>query len=428
MTASENGAKTAFALSLDSTLDKLKGLIPANELIEPLVMLAVVKKIEPDIFHEIFKQPIVSQKQKLNELVKESKLLCDFDFDILTRESFSANALQTLIYYVNDLESMSDFADLVYSAYNSISGRHGGEVISSDALSQVIKSFVGDVSESTIFDGAAGLSFIESGLDSKVFFLQDISISARNIGQSLLTLKGKCFEYTLGDSLVSSKFSSSADWVIMQPPWGMRLHADALLKIMDSKFLAFGKGDKLPSSASDALWIQFALFNANESGRVILVLPHGWTFRGGYDAKLRKYLLDNDLIESLVALPGGIHNFTQIPSMILVLNKDKNENQQGCVNFIDASDLGVRAKRNFHLPQADLDLLVSLMRCEKEHDLLKRVLLPEIYQNNYNLNIKQYFAETQEVVFPDYREEKEKLGELQQAAQSAQKKLLQILP
>ena len=65
---------------------------------------------------------------------------------------------------------------------------------------------------------------------------------------------------------------------------------------------------------------------------------------------------------------------------------------------------------------------------EKEHELLKKVLLPEIYQNSYNLNIKQYFVEAQEVELPDYWKEKEKLGELQQIAQSAQKKLLKILP
>ena len=428
MISSDKNLEALITKSLYSTFDKLRGMAPLNELIEPLVMLAVIKKLEPEIFDETFKQPIVSQKRELLSMLRQSAVLRDYDFDMLSRDAFTADILQALIYFVNDIESMSEFIDVIYDVYFSVSGRQGGEVITSRSLSEIIKRFTGDVSKSTVFDGAAGLCSVVSSLNAGQLLLQEKSRTAKNVGQGLLALSDKQFEYALGDSLIEPKFNAKADWVIMQPPWGLRLHADNLVKIAGSKFLAFGKGDKLPTSASDALWVQFALYNANDSGRVALVLPHGWTFRGGYDAKLRKYLLDNDLVESITSLPVGIHSFTNIPSLILVLNKNKTKEQQGVVNLVDASNLGVKDRRNLHFSEAELDLISSLMKSEKEHELLKKLLLPEIYKNNYSLNIKEYFAEIQEVEIPDYQAEIAKLNELQKAAEAAQKKLFQTFP
>jgi type I restriction enzyme M protein len=337
--------------------------------------------------------------------------------------------LQGLMYFVHEIESIPAFADVILNTYFSILGRHGGETITDRSLAEIIKRFSGDVSKARVFDGAAGLCSVVSQLDAGLLLLQEISRSARNVGQGLLTLKGKQFEYALGDSLISPRPSAKADMVVMQPPWRMRLQADNLNKLMGSKFIAFAKGNKLPTSASDALWVQFALFNANEAGKVILVMPHGWTFRGGYDAKLRKYLLDNDLVESITALPAGIHRHTSIPSLILVLNKNKTKKQQGVVNLIDASQLGRRERKNLRVPEAELDLIVTLMRGEpEENGLLKKVLLPVIYQNDYNLNIKEYFTEIRHLEIPDYKTEKSKLAELQKSAKEAQAKLLMMLP
>ncbi len=428
MIGSGNSLESVIAKNLYSTFDKLRGMLPLNELIEPLVMLAVIKKLEPEIFDEAFKQPIVTQKHELLSVLRQSDALRDYDFDTLARDAFTADMLQALIYFVNNIESMPEFVGVLYDVYFSVSGRQGGEVVTSRSLSEIIKRFVGDVTKSTVFDGAAGLCSVVSSLNAGQLLLQEKSRTARNIGQGLLAISDKKFEYALGDSLIEPRFNAKADWVIMQPPWGLRLHADNLANIADSKYLAFGKGDKLPTSASDALWVQFALYNANDNGRVALVLPHGWTFRGGYDAKLRKYLLDNDLVESITALPAGVHSFTNIPSLILVLNKNKTKERRGIVNLVDASNLGVKDRRKLLFSEAELDLISSLMKGEKEHELLKKVLLPDIYQDNYNLNIKEYFAEIQEVEIPDYQTEIAKLNELQKAADEAQKKLFQAFP
>lgn len=427
MSATYNQQAKEISKNLYAALDKMRGKVPVQELIEPIVLLAVVRKLESEVFEHLFKLPVVNQKNELMEAVLRSELLRGFEFYAIQRDVFTADMLQTLIYFVNEVASMSVLADVIYSVYESVSGRQGGEVVTSGVLTDIIESFVGDVSQSVVFDGAAGLGTVVSNLNAKYLLLGEMALSTRNIGQCLLTLKGKQFEYRAGDSLVTCKESAKADWVIMQPPWGMRKHAEELLNISNAPFIAFDKGGKLPTSSSDALWIQYALYNANERGRVVLVMPQGWTFRGGYDAKLRKYLLDNDLVESITALPAGIHSFTNIPSHILVLNKSKPKDMQGTINFIDVSALGIRDSRKFHLSKEDLLLISELMHEGKEHRLLKQVLLPEVYQNNYNLNIKNYFADTSEFELPDYEVEKNKLLEMKKIAEKSQINLEKVL-
>jgi type I restriction enzyme M protein len=413
--------------SLYSAFDKVRGPLSTVELIEPLVMLAVVKKLAPDRFEEIFRCPLVSQKQYLFDVVEQLKSLGHFDFGSLRRDAFNPEILQTFLYFVSSVESMPHLADAVYDVYTSISARQGGEVLTSSTLSELLRRFAGDATQSIVFDGAAGLCSVVSNVDSGHILLKDISESAKNIGQGLLTLKDKEYEYTLGNSLLESKHNANADLVIMQPPWGMRINPDHLAKISRQEFMVVGKDAKVPSSASDAIWIQFALFNANEDGRVVLILPHGWTFRGGYDAKLRKYLLDNDLVESITALPAGIHDFTNIPSLVLVLNKNKAKDKRGIVNFVDASNLGIKKGSRAHFSENELDLIASLMKGDDEHVLSKQVLLPEIYQNDYRLNIKEYFVEVLDIDLPDYKEEKANLAAAQKVAEEKHNQLMIVL-
>ena len=146
-------------------------------------------------------------------------------------------------------------------------------------------------------------------------------------------------------------------------------------------------------------------------------------FRGGYDAKLRNYLLENDLIESIIGLPAGLLQHANIPSVILVLNKCKQKEQQSVINFVDASGLGIVDKRKLNFSHDNIKLVVSLAKGEKKkHKLYKAVLLPEIYKNNNNLNIKLYIEPKEEFVVPDFNTEKEKLKEAQKQFDIAQKK------
>lgn len=273
-----------------------------------------------------------------------------------------------------------------------------------------------------------GLCALTSELQLAELVLNDINLSSYTLGKYILILKGKNAEYTLNNSLLKTRQSEKADLVVTQPPWGLRFTPNDQDALKSAKFLQFDKGGRIPASAGDALWIQHALYNMNEQGRAIMLMPQGWLFRGGYDAKLRDYLLDNDFIESIIGLPSGLLSHTKIPTVILVLNKNKSKTEQGVVHFIDSSRLGTQGKLKKSLNEDEIDLIVSLTKGElPEHELFKSVLLPEIHKNNNTLNIKQYIHQDDEIEIPDFKQEQECLEKVQEKFSSAQSRLMQLL-
>jgi type I restriction enzyme M protein len=258
--------------------------------------------------------------------------------------------------------------------------------------------------------------------------LEEINLSAWSMGKKLLLICGKEANYTPGDSLFDLQPSAQADWVITQPPWGVRFPAGRVQVLAQSDFLQYGHLERIPSSAGDALWVQHALYHTHESGKIIILLPQGILFRGGYDAKLRDYLLEHDLIETIIALPPGLFRHTGIPAVVLMLNKAKPEAQQGEVRLIDASDLGIPGSPQRLLSEQDQSLIVSLANGEQpQHPSFKAVLLPDIYQNDNVLNISRYIHQQDEMELPKLDEEKQKLQTALKTQQQAQSRLLDLL-
>ena len=412
-----------------SLLDSLRGVMQIEESLEALVALAVIAKVMPEEFYEIYKAPMALQQKQLLSLIKTHPSLKSLDtLDSLVSKFLTPEALQKMIYAVNEFSDFAALADDMLDLISSTQGKKGAEFITAFTIIEIIKQLAGDVSHSKTYDGAAGLCALTSQLNTDQLVLEDINSSAWSLGKNILLLKGINADYRLNNSLLDLQPSACADLVITQPPWGLRLSSNERNELKNAKFLQFDKGEKIPSSASDALWIQHSLYNLNESGRAIMLMPQGWLFRGGYDARLRAFLLEYDLIEAIVGLPSGLLHHTSIPSVILVLNKNKQKNQKGVVNFVDASQLGSQDNRKKVLSSKEINLIVVLTKGEKpNHEYFKAVLLPEIHQNENNLNIKEYIQQVDEYVIPNLKEERKKLEQAQASFDSAQATLINLL-
>src|SRR5690606_19373059 len=90
----------------------------------------------------------------------------------------------------------------------------------------------------------------------------------------------------------------------------------------------------IPMTAGDSLWLQLALWALNDTGKGYVFLPKGWLFRGGYDAQVREYFIENELIDCIVQLPSKFFNHTTIAPVLVILNKAKKKGTP--VRFIDA--------------------------------------------------------------------------------------------
>ena len=92
-----------------------------------------------------------------------------------------------------------------------------------------------------------------------------------------------------------------------------------------------------PKQTADWAWIQHMLASAKENGRVCVVIDNGCLFRGGKEKAIRAGILKDDLIECVILLPEKLFYNTGAPGAILILNKEKSEEQKKKVLFINAS-------------------------------------------------------------------------------------------
>ncbi|MDZ4314254.1 MAG: type I restriction-modification system subunit M [Azonexus sp.] len=146
------------------------------------------------------------------------------------------------------------------------------------------------------------------------------------------------------------------------------------------------------------------------SGRMAVVVPHGVLFRGAAEGRIRKELIDENLLETVIGLPEKLFYGTGIPAAILVFRKNKKDNK---VLFIDASREYQDGKNQNQLRDTDLQKIFNAAVDRKNQDKYAYLAsIGEIAENDYNLNIPRYvdtFEEEAEIDLMAVRAEREKL-------------------
>ncbi|MEO0247479.1 MAG: class I SAM-dependent DNA methyltransferase [candidate division WOR-3 bacterium] len=147
-----------------------------------------------------------------------------------------------------------------------------------------------------------------------------------------------------------------------------------------------------PNSNGDWAFIQHILASLKEDGKAVVLMPHGVLFRStGNEAEIRRKVLERDWLEAVIGLPEKIFYGVGIPGVVLVFNKSKPEDRKGKVLFVNGGkDYEAGTKRN-RLRDEDIDRIVETC-CQfgEAEGYSKVVILDEIAQNSYNLNIARY--------------------------------------
>ncbi len=141
-----------------------------------------------------------------------------------------------------------------------------------------------------------------------------------------------------------------------------------------------------------------------------VVVPHGVLFRGSSEGKIRKQLIDENLLDAVIGLPEKLFYGTGIPAAILLFSKHKEDNS---VMFIDASREFKAGKNQNLLTLENIAKVVTTYRAGKDVDKYAYVAtLEDIQENDYNLNIPRYvdtFEEEEEIDLMAVRAEREQL-------------------
>lgn len=173
------------------------------------------------------------------------------------------------------------------------------------------------------------------------------------------------------------------DAVVSNPPYSQAW--DPTNKEHDLRYSRFGLA---PKGKADYAFLLHDLFHIKPDGIMTIVLPHGVLFRGGEEGQIRKNLIENNHIDTIIGLPANIFFGTGIPTIIIVL-KQKRENTDTLI--IDASKGFIKEGKNNKLRASDIKRIVdAVMNRESIDKFSKLVSREEIRSNDYNLNIPRY--------------------------------------
>jgi type I restriction enzyme M protein len=237
----------------------------------------------------------------------------------------------------------------------------------------------------------------ESGGTIGKIYGQEYNVTTYNLARMNMLLHGMKdteFEIYHGDTLTNAwdflRETNPAkkpqfDAVVANPPFSYRWEpTDAISE--DMRFKSYGVA---PKSAADLAFLLHGLHYLKDDGVMAIILPHGVLFRGGVEERIRRKLLGDGHIDTVIGLPANLFYSTGIPVCILVLKKCKRSDD---VLLINAAEQFVKGKQN-QLTDQHIENILTTYQHRKEQDrYARRVSMKEIVDNDYNLNISRYVS------------------------------------
>ena len=174
-----------------------------------------------------------------------------------------------------------------------------------------------------------------------------------------------------------------------------------------------------PKSNGDMAWVQHMIKSMNSTGRMTVVLPHGALFRKNAEGKIRKALIEQDLLEAVIGLGANIFYGTQLAACVLIFRQNKEASKKKKVLFIDGSNQVRVGRAQNYLEENHVQQLFDwYLAFENVENYVKVVSLGEIAENDYNLNIPLYVEKIIEDNLPSVEEA---LSDLKIAWEESQK-------
>ncbi len=315
-------------------------------------------------------------------------------------------------YEDNSIDVFGDAYEYLMQMYASSAGKSGGEYYTPQEVSELLAriTVVGKTQVNKVYDPAVGsgsllLQFAKVlGKDNvrQGFYGQEINLTTYNLARINMFLHDvnyEKFNIAHGDTLTDPQHWDDEPFeaIVSNPPYSIKWDGDANpLLINDPRYAPAGV--LAPKSAADLAFTMHMLHWLAVNGTAAIVEFPGVLYRGGAEQKIRKYLIENNYIDTVIQLPPDLFFGTTIGTCIIVLKKSKKDNS---VLFIDASAeftrIGNKNKLTSLHQKKILDAFVA--RDSIEH-FTRLVQSAEIAENGYNISVSSYVEkeDTSEVV------------------------------
>jgi type I restriction enzyme M protein len=198
------------------------------------------------------------------------------------------------------------------------------------------------------------------------------------------------FDISLGNTLTDPKHRTEKpfDIIVSNPPYSVKWvgNTDPTL-INDERYSPAGV--LAPNSKGDFAFVMHIINHLSSRGRAAVISFPGVFYRTQNAEKgIRRYLVDNNYIESIISLPDNLFFGTSIAVDVLILSKSKKDNK---IQFIDASDFYKKSTNNNELTDENIDSIVKLFSDRKNVEYVSSMrTIEEIRENEYNLSVSSY--------------------------------------
>ena len=335
-------------------------------------------------------------------------------------------------------DTLGDAYEYLIGQFAAGSGKKAGEFYTPQLISDILSGIVALDSQEpknggrdravNVMDFACGSGSLLLNVHKRLrahgigkIYGQEKNVTTYNLARMNMLLHGvkdSEFEIYHGDTLTNDwdllrernpAKKLDFDAVVANPPFSYRWDPGEALG-EDVRFKNYGLA---PRSAADFAFLLHGFHYLKDDGVMAIILPHGVLFRGGAEAKIRRKLLEDGNIDTIIGLPANLFYSTGIPVCILVLKKCKNFDN---VLFINASEHFEKGKRQNFLSDEHIDKIIDTYRQRpaRIERYARCVGMDEIKANDYNLNISRYVSTAMPEVEIDLSATHKELVEVEQ--------------
>lgn len=302
----------------------------------------------------------------------------------------------------NEIDAFGDAYEFLISNYAKNAGKSGGEFFTPQSVSKLLARIVIEGKEkiNKVYDPTCGSGSLllqmkkqfDEGMIEEGFFGQEINMTTFNLARMNMFLHDinyHKFSIARGDTLLNPYHTKDKpfDAIVSNPPYSIKwIGEDDPTLINDERFSPAGK--LAPKSKADFAFIMHCLNYLSSKGTAAIVTFPGIFYRQGAEKVIRKYLVDNNYVDTVIQLPDNLFFGTSIATCILVLSKSKKENK---TYFINASKYFTKETNNNILTSENIEEIVKMFSSKEDIPYIaKHVENEVIAKEEYNLAVTTY--------------------------------------
>lgn len=313
----------------------------------------------------------------------------------------------------NKIDAFGDAYEFLMTMYASNAGKSGGQFFTPQEVSELLARITAADGHEirSVYDPACGsgsllLKFCKTvGRDNRAlkYYGQEINPTTYNlcrINMFLHDINYDNFDVALGDTLISPQHRDLEpfDAIVSNPPYSIMWEGSQNpLLINDDRYA--GPGVLAPDKTADLAFVLHILASLSESGTAAIVEFPGVLYRGGKEQAIRRWLVENNRVDTIIQLPSNLFFGVGIATCIIVLRKGARPDNK--VLFIDASKECVKWGNKNRLTTENQDHIFRTFAERSEEQYFSRLVpIDEVLKNDANLSVSSYVEQedTREVI------------------------------